>query len=87
MYSKGHNVPEESQCSLYRRGARGAIQPIQQESCWGGGRRGLVGCYSYNLCHMGSQGIFFSPCKGTILECMLEQSMYIMGLKVSEQPD
>jgi hypothetical protein len=47
----------------------------------------LVGCYSYNLCHMGSQGIYFSPCKGTILECMLEQSMYIMGLKVSEQPD
>lgn len=38
MYPKGHNVPEESQCSLYQRGARGAIQPIQQESCGGFGR-------------------------------------------------
>jgi hypothetical protein len=37
MYPKGHNVPEESQCILYRRGARGAIQPIQQESCGEGG--------------------------------------------------
>ncbi len=25
MYPKGHNVPEESQCSQYPRGARGAI--------------------------------------------------------------
>lgn len=42
---------------------------------------GLVGCYSYNLCHMGSQGIFFFP------RVCIEQSMYIMDLKVSEQPD
>jgi hypothetical protein len=65
MYPKSHNVPEESQCSLYR---EELVVPYNQfnKNLVGG----LVGCYSYNLCHMGSQGILFFPCKGTILECV-----------------